>query len=227
MNRIIKWMYLTGLVRELKRQCKWGPDRRELAARMTELSASSQALGEGKQAEFNRLLAHSLQASVHILQGRGYGRDRSVDMARAAFLKNGSTLTWALFAWWLKTTPDPVADMKKRRHLAETAQKLWGERMAVSEVHAESSVALHVHDCPFASYFWDVAEPDLTPILCAYDAQWMRQVNRSRRPVRVTRAGTLADGAEHCDFTFTQTGQTAPAPQRARWESRKQTTKSA
>ena len=202
MTWFVRMMFLRGFARALRRQCKWAPTRRELAREMELLTDARHMPGGDKQAAFNLLLAQSLQAAVRLLQGRGYGRARALEMARAAFLENGSGLTQAIFAFWLRMTPDPVAQMKVRRDLADKARKLWGQGMQVEERHAPDAVSLVVTDCPFAQYFWSVSEPDLAPILCAYDARWMAQVNRSKRPVTVTRAGTLAGGAEACDFTF-------------------------
>lgn len=201
---LVKRLFLIGFARELRRQCRWAPDRRELAATMSRLRGAKHMPGADRQAVFNLFLAQSLQAAVGIFQGRGYGRARAIAMAQAALLATGSGLTRAAFSWWLRVTPDPVGDMKKRRDLSVKAQKIWGEGMDLSEVHSDDSVALHVTACPFAQYFWGVSEPDLMPVFCAYDAQWMAQVNRSRRPVRVSRSGTLAEGAERCDFTFTR-----------------------
>ena len=213
MNMFLRWAFLSGFARALKYQCKWAPNTKELEQTMATLPGAKHMPGTDRQAQFNLLLAQSLQAAVQIFQGRGYGRARSVEMARAAFLENGSGLTRAMFAWWLRVTPDPVAQMKARRDLADRARALWGEGMKVDEVHGDQTVALHVTSCPFAEYFWGVCEPDLTAVLCAYDAQWMAQVNMSPRPVRVSRSGTLAAGADHCDFTFKSAAkQTARAP---------------
>ena len=216
MQAVVKFVFLSAFARALRRQNRWAPDRRELAAAMAGLRGGSHMPGGDAPARRNLMLAQALQAAVQILQGRGFGRDRAVEMAGAAFLKTGSGLTRLFFAWWLRVTKDPVHDMKRRRDLAEKARKLWGEGMKLEEVHDGDDVALLVHDCPFAHYFWSVSEPDLTPILCAYDAQWMAQVNRSNRPVRVSRNGTLAAGAEACDFTFVRTKQPEPARAAAR-----------
>lgn len=198
------WFFVRGFVRALKRQTPLAPDRAALQRRIAAMPHVHVMPGDDRQAAFNLLLARSLSAAVSHLEDEGQPRPVAVSIARAAFLENGSGFVRVVFGTWLAATRDPVRAMQRRRDLSRKAHAMWGNGMQTQMVATENSVALQVMRCPFADYFWNMAEPDLTPILCAYDAQWMAQVNRSSRPVTASRAGTIAAGSDCCDFTFSR-----------------------
>ncbi|WP_165390236.1 L-2-amino-thiazoline-4-carboxylic acid hydrolase [Thalassococcus sp. S3] len=198
----MRFLFLSGFARALRRVTGLAPRRGDLQRRIARLPRHHAMPGGDRQADFNLLMVQSLQVAVSHLEDQGILRNDAVAMAKEAFLANGSGVTRAAFGLWLAGTRDPVAQMQKQPCLTDLTREMWGQGVEAHEVTGPDRVTLHVTRCPFADYLWNVAEPDLMPVFCAYDAQWMEQVNASRRPVTVNRSGTIATGAERCDFTF-------------------------
>ncbi|WP_339986631.1 L-2-amino-thiazoline-4-carboxylic acid hydrolase [Gymnodinialimonas ulvae] len=158
--------------------------------------------GGDAQGEVNRYLASSLLALAEVLEREhGLDRDAAVTLARAAFLANGRGLMRAATLIWLRLTPDPFAALLKLGPGPRMA-RLWGRGMEAEEVHAPGQITLRVTGCAFAAYFWNAGRSDLTPILCAYDAQWFAWINGAQQGLRARRDGTLAEGLGACTFLF-------------------------
>lgn len=164
--------------------------------------------GDDGAKRFNLTLARSLHAAVALLeQDRGMASPDAVRIAGAAFGESGTWFARAAIRLWLRLESDPFAGVSKRGP-SSVARAMWGNGMAVADKHAAGEVSLCVAACPFHDYFWNVGRTDLTPILCAWDTAWQAEVNASSKAIRVDIRGTIAGGAEVCEFAFRKTDPT-------------------
>jgi hypothetical protein len=63
-----------------------------------------------------------------------------------------------------------------------------------------------VHRCGYHEYFSSQNAPQLTPVLCAFDANWINAINPQRHGFTFTRVTTIGLGGRLCPFHFQRTG---------------------
>ncbi|WP_424973145.1 L-2-amino-thiazoline-4-carboxylic acid hydrolase [Dinoroseobacter sp. S76] len=201
MRRLMAWLWQGKFARNLSRQSGRVLRARDLRREIGYLP-QGQMPGRGGAQRFNLTLAQSLLAATGLLErDGGLPRDESVRIAGAAFARSGRWAARGATRLWLKLDPDPFAGVQARGP-AKLARALWGDGMSVEDRHGAEDVSLCVLVCPFHGYFQSVGRPDLTPVLCAWDAAWQDDVNRSAKPIRVEIRSTIARGAEICEFAF-------------------------
>ncbi|MEO0829547.1 MAG: L-2-amino-thiazoline-4-carboxylic acid hydrolase [Pseudomonadota bacterium] len=199
------WLMWRGFHRRLGVAGVPVPPYRSFAGRARRYAEQAPMPGSGEGAKVSRAVAALLHAAAEYAEEEGaLSRMHAVAAVRPAFLDTGAWLVRAGFAAWLSTVKNPVANLSRRK-LDREVQTLWGSGMETDVERHPDELVLSVKSCPFSEYFWNVARPDLTPILCAWDAQWMAQVNTSRSPVQVLRPSTIASGGASCDFRFRRT----------------------
>ena len=202
MGKMIVRLWRRGFLSALNRGGDPHISDEDLIARATSLAARRHLVADDGQTELTHALATGLHAATELLEEAGLSRREARDRAGAAFLKSGQSLARWSMRLWLWVTPDPVGHAKAGNKLAERARMAWGGGLKAHQENGPDHATLMVTECVFVDYFWDAGRSDLTPILCAWDAQWMEIVNASDRPVSVSRSGTLAQGCEACDFCF-------------------------
>jgi hypothetical protein len=200
MTDAIITLWRRGFLRALNRGGDVQIDDQALRIRAAQLGARRGFPGGGAQTAFNEALATGLHAAAELLEEAGLDRRAARDRAGAAFLQSGKGLAHWLTRAWLWTASDPVGQAQDGDRLSARARLIWGAGMRFHQENGPDHATLKVTECAFADYFWDAGRSDLTPILCAWDAQWMEIVNASDRPVSVSRSGTLAQGCDVCDF---------------------------
>lgn len=176
-------------------------DLKRVMARLPDASMP----GSDPAKRFNLALARSLQAAVvYLEEDMALSNPQALAISRVAFLTSGSWVAQTAIRIWLKLERDPFAGVEKRGP-SRLAKSMWGDGMAVKDRRAAGEVSLCVTRCPFHEYFWNAGRSDLTPILCAWDTAWQREVNTSDKPLRVEIQSTFATGGAQCEFTFKRT----------------------
>lgn len=162
----------------------------------------AQMPGTDAPAIFNKTLAKNLHAAaVFLEQNLGLPRDDARAVARQAFVATGGWVSRLGIKLWLWTERDPFAGVAKRG-ATPLAEKMWGDGMQLTEQRKDNKISLCVLSCPFCAYFQNADRPDLTPILCEWDASWIAEVETSKRSLRVVLESTLARGDAMCEFAF-------------------------
>lgn len=59
-----------------------------------------------------------------------------------------------------------------------------------------------VHRCGFHDYFRRHGAPELTPVLCAFDANWITAIDPDRHGFTFSRDTTIGLGGDRCPFHF-------------------------
>ena len=209
MTSLKVWLMWRGFHLRLVRSGVPVPPFRSFVARARFFADHAPMAGDGPGAEVSRAVAAAVHAAAELAEEEGaLMRPEAVAAIRQPLLDTGAWLVKAGFAVWLFAARDPV-DNLSHRDVDREVQALWGTGMQAETELRPDAVILRVKSCPFTEYFWNVARPDLAPLLCAWDAQWMAQVNAANRPVDVTRTRPIAAGGTSCDFQFRRTAATS------------------
>lgn len=102
---------------------------------------------------------------------------------------------------WLDQSADPfqmIVGVSKQR------EALYFGDSFVFERPREDDRAYYadVTRCLWHSFFVAEGKPELTPILCAFDENWIAAIDPERHGVRFERATTLGHGGSLCPFHF-------------------------
>ncbi len=161
-----------------------------------------------EQARMILVMCASVLAAYRTLKTRLGDSERAFEIVRGAFAKTlPGPMTWWV-RLWMWTTRDPVAYLQ-RRSLARIGERSYGKSMEFAEDQTADSASFLVTRCAFHQYFVDHGEPDLTPLVCAWDRAWMDAIDRSSRPVRTERPSTISTGGDCCRFQFIRDDQKA------------------
>jgi hypothetical protein len=175
-----------------------------IARRAAELEAAHGDLVVDDPARHNLRMSLVLVAAHELLKGR-LGADESVRVLRAAFTEPLAPMVRDATLAMLDNAPDPFAAMvamSKDREL-----HAFGAGFAFQRpVDDETEYLLDVRGC----FYHDVLErnsaTELTPILCAFDANWIDAIEPDRHGFRFDRQTTIGLGGGHCPFRFRRTG---------------------
>lgn len=201
MARLLENLWLWEFQWRLNAETEHAPTREEIIAQAERYDHIPMP-GSDRQAEFNRHIATCLLAATEWLER---SNEMTIDEARrvtqVAFVRTGSWLATSVMALWLHLDRRPFEALRKRG-LARTSQRLWGNGMTFEDQHETDRVILCVKDCPFTEFFWNAGRSDLAETVCLWDGAWMEQVNRLKKGVNVQRPATIAGGCEICAFEF-------------------------
>ncbi|ADD40282.1 L-2-amino-thiazoline-4-carboxylic acid hydrolase [Stackebrandtia nassauensis] len=101
----------------------------------------------------------------------------------------------------LDGSPDPFAVM------TELAKRVEGEQYGAQfafEHSQDDERGFHtdVHRCGYHDFFVKHDAAELTPVLCAFDANWYEAIDPERHGFRFTRSTTIGLGGRICPFHF-------------------------
>lgn len=104
----------------------------------------------------------------------------------------------------LDQAPDPllaITEASKARESSYFGPSFTFERLQ-DDPHA---YLVNVRSCLWHRFFVSFGVPELTPIFCAFDFNWMRAVDPARDGFRVERPTTLGYGHDACRFWHIRT----------------------
>lgn len=182
-----------------------GPDiaRSELAQARRRLPHYAMP-GTDAKARGNRRFAEGILALATLLEEEyGQARAGAFDLTKTAVCATGRNLSVLTMKLWLAVTPDPLSTLH-RRPPSNWVIGMCGNGISAVDTFTEDTAALQVVSCPFTDFFWNAGRADLTSILEAWDHTWMAVLNRSSRPIRVTRGAALS-GTFTLHFRRTET----------------------
>lgn len=172
-----------------------------------EIQTQQQALLEAHQdwmvdvqARANLHTSAVVLAAYRVLQGH-IPRDELLALIREAFvwplrdsIRTGTTLM-------LDHAPDPFQAMRavsKARELHFFGAGFTFERSRDDD----RAYYADVTRCLWHSFFVANGAPELTPIFCEFDTNWIEAINPARHRVQFSRATTLGNGGPLCPFHF-------------------------
>jgi hypothetical protein len=143
-----------------------------------------------------------LVAAYEILRPH-LGSEAAFEAVHAAFVEPRAPVVREGTRAMLDHAPDPYRAMvalAKTREVAAFGARFTFRHPAddYSRFHAD------VHRCFFHDVLAKHGVPELTPVLCAFDRNWIDAIDPAVHGFRFDRATTIGTGGSHCPFHFSR-----------------------
>ncbi|WP_158884684.1 L-2-amino-thiazoline-4-carboxylic acid hydrolase [Amycolatopsis anabasis] len=194
-------LLLDGFFEHLARALELPADRLgAIRRRHAELEESNAHLIVDEPARYNLKLTLALVAAYQFLRPE-LGRDKAIAAIQAAFVEPYAEDMRSGTRAMLDAAPDPftaMVDMAKSRekyafgagfefrHAADDDRRFFED----------------VHRCFYHDVLVANGAPELTPSMCAFDANWIEAIDPARHGFRFERRTTIGMGGTHCPFHF-------------------------
>jgi hypothetical protein len=149
-------------------------------------------------------------ASYRELVARGVSEERAFEMVRGAFSSIFAASAGHAVRGVLRLVPDPVATMR-RRSITPLFREVFGSLFSFEDHSTELGTVMKISRCGIYDFFLREGEPSLTRAFCAWDRNWLGELDHSSRPVATRRSLTLVTDGKPCEFHFDR-AQPVPAP---------------
>ncbi|MET8867922.1 L-2-amino-thiazoline-4-carboxylic acid hydrolase [Nonomuraea sp. NPDC004580] len=173
-----------------------------MRARQDELEAANEHLIVDEPARHNLRLTLALVAAYEVLLPR-LGREQAIDAVRAAFVEPlGDTMEQGTRAM-LDAAPDAFHAMVE---LSRSREEYAFGKGFVFERPVDDGTRYHldVRRCFYHDVLVANGAPELTPAMCAFDANWIEAIDPDRHGFRFERRTTIGTGGTHCPFHFSR-----------------------
>ncbi len=155
-----------------------------------------------KQAHMIRGACSLVLAAYRIVKDQSHDQQQAFTLVMAAFQQTYQGMGKFIMRPLLWVSRDPVKTLSSSERLRSWSQSMYGSSMGFDQAVDADGYTLIVNRCAFHQFFIDHDEPLLTPLVCAWDRNWMDVVDSANRPVRVERPTTISTGADACRFRF-------------------------
>ncbi|WP_406675334.1 L-2-amino-thiazoline-4-carboxylic acid hydrolase [Nonomuraea sp. N2-4H] len=182
---------------------EYAPLTAAMRARQDELEAANAHLIVDEPARHNLRMTLALVAAYEVLSPR-LGREEAIAAVRAAFI-------------------EPLGDSLKEgtRAMLDGAQDAFQAMVELSKSREEHAFGkgfvfarpvddgeryhVEVRRCFYHDVLLANGAPELTPVMCAFDANWIEAIAPDRHGFRFERRTTIGTGGTHCPFHFVRT----------------------
>ncbi|GAA3041948.1 L-2-amino-thiazoline-4-carboxylic acid hydrolase [Streptosporangium longisporum] len=175
-------------------------------ARQAELEEANRLLIVDEPSRYNLRMTLALVAAYEVLLPR-LGREAAVAAVRTSFVEPlGDTMKEGTRAM-LDDAPDPFRAMVELSRSRE--EYAFGKGFVFDRpVDDDERYHLDVHRCFYHDVLVANSAPELTPVMCAFDANWIEAIVPGRHGFRFDRRTTIGTGGTHCPFHFSRTRRT-------------------
>jgi len=149
-------------------------------------------------------LAVLVLSAYRVLLKAGVHYETTLLALENALLKPNSWIIKTATKTMLATTNDPMTRLVNYTK-ANIPRKYGAGFEFAMEGNHEHEFTMRVKKCLYNDYFNEMSAPELTPLFCAWDQNWIEPISPKRHRVQFERKTTLADGGESCPFTFRRT----------------------
>ncbi|MER7360367.1 L-2-amino-thiazoline-4-carboxylic acid hydrolase [Nonomuraea dietziae] len=173
-----------------------------MRARQGELEAANQHLIVDEPARHNLRMTLALVAAYEFLLPR-LGRQTAIAAVRAAFVEPlGDTMKEGTRAM-LDTAPDAFQAMVELSKSRE--EYAFGKGFVFARpVDDDKRYHVDVRRCFYHDVLVANSAPELTPVMCAFDANWIEAIAPDRHGFHFDRRTTIGTGGTHCPFHFSR-----------------------
>ncbi|UBU08643.1 L-2-amino-thiazoline-4-carboxylic acid hydrolase [Nonomuraea gerenzanensis] len=180
-----------------------------MRARQRELEAANQSMVVDEPARHNLRLTLAL-AAAHALLRPELGEQTATAVVGAAFLEPLAATMKEGTRAMLDHAPDPFRAMVELSKSRE--EHAFGTGFVFARpVDDDERYHLDVHRCFYHDVLVAGGAPELTPVMCAFDGNWIEAIEPGRHGFRFERPTTIGTGGTTCPFHFSRTGPAAPA----------------
>jgi L-2-amino-thiazoline-4-carboxylic acid hydrolase-like protein len=180
-----------------------GELRTAMRARHAELTAANASMAVDEPSRHNLRLTLAVVAAYEPLLPR-LGRDAAFEAVRAALVEPlGHVVREGTLAM-LDAAPDPFSAMVEVCKAQE--EHAYGRTFTFERpVDDDREYLLEIHRCFYHDVLTANSAAELTPALCAFDANWIEAIDPDRHGFRFERTTTIGLGGAHCPFHFIRT----------------------
>ncbi|SEG73778.1 L-2-amino-thiazoline-4-carboxylic acid hydrolase [Thermomonospora echinospora] len=174
-----------------------------MRTRHERLQAANAHLIVDEPARHNLRITLAVAAAYESLLPR-LGRDAAIDTVRAALVEPLGDAVHVGTRAMLDAAPDPFAALvavSKSREEHAFGKGFTFRRPADDD----RRYLLNIHRCFYHDVLVANSVPELTPAMCAFDANWIEAIDPDRDGFRFERVTTIGLGGTHCPFHFTRT----------------------
>ncbi|GAA4607441.1 hypothetical protein BJY16_006336 [Actinoplanes octamycinicus] len=192
-----------------------------IQVRSGRLSGDSPVPASDAPARYNRRYTAAVLAAYEVLSAAGADGTPGIPagaeltgLLTAAFVEPLGEQVASGTRAMLDAAADPFAAMVAVARQRETDD--FGAEFEFSHpVDDEHQFVAKVHRCGYHEYFRAHGTPQLTPVLCAFDANWISAIAPERHGFTFARPATIGHGAASCPFDFRRTAVVEPSVDRA------------
>ncbi|WP_194820396.1 L-2-amino-thiazoline-4-carboxylic acid hydrolase [Nocardia sp. XZ_19_385] len=175
----------------------------EMRSQLKELEAANADRIVDEPARYNLRMTLALVVAYRALRSR-LGRDEAIALVRAAFVEPLGDLVRESTLAMLDTAEDPFAAMVAVSKVRE--EQAFGAGFTFARP-ADDEHRYHVDivRCFYHEVLVAHSAPELTPVMCEFDANWIGAIDPPAHRFRFDRATTIGLGGSHCPFYFERT----------------------
>jgi L-2-amino-thiazoline-4-carboxylic acid hydrolase len=204
-------LFFECLDRDLAASGVAGADRQALQEDMhAHYNALLRAAGDvpDEPARYNQRYVTAIVAAYRALLARdlppGDGAQYLVARLTAAFVEPLAPTITEVTRAMLDAAPDPFAAMVSVARARESED--FGAAFHFEHpLDDDERFYADVHRCGYHDLLTQYGAPELTPVLCAFDANWIRAIDPDRHHFTFTRDTTIGLGGPICPFHFQRT----------------------
>ncbi|MEU1982700.1 L-2-amino-thiazoline-4-carboxylic acid hydrolase [Nocardia sp. NPDC019395] len=186
-----------------------------LHRRHVELRQSHRHLDDDGPTATNMAVAMALLAADQILRERVPDLEQRRGLLEHALVEPLADITRQATEAALDSSDDPFTAMVATTRQREAES--FGPRFVFTHpIDSDSEFISDVQHCFFHELLVGHGAGYLTPILCAFDANWMDGVTPARHGFTVDRVSTIGTGGRSCPFRFRRTSRDSIPPMSAR-----------
>ncbi|QIS12044.1 L-2-amino-thiazoline-4-carboxylic acid hydrolase [Nocardia arthritidis] len=172
----------------------------EMRARHAELTAANAHLVIDEPSRWNAAMALALVAAHEYLVPR-LGCAESIAAVQVAFVEPLGDQVRAATRQLLDAAPDPFAAMVELTRARE--RDAFGPTFTFDHpADDERSYHCDVVRCFYHEVLVANSAPELTTVMCEFDANWIGAIDPAVDGFRFERATTIGRGGTHCPFNF-------------------------
>ncbi|MFI7128956.1 L-2-amino-thiazoline-4-carboxylic acid hydrolase [Nonomuraea sp. NPDC050153] len=173
-----------------------------MRARHEELEAANRHRIVDEPARHNLRMTLALVAAYELLLPR-LGRAATIEAVRVAFVEPLGEATRHGTRAMLDTAPDPFLAMVAVSRSRE--EHAFGKGFVFERpVDDDQRYHVDVRRCFYHDVLVANGAPELTPVMCAFDANWIEAIEPDRHGFGFERRTTIGLGGTHCPFHFTR-----------------------
>jgi hypothetical protein len=191
------------------------PLRREIVDRVRDRQHALYAAGSAdlpdEPARYNRRYTTAVLAAYRVLTAAAADEPNVptgpplLSMLTRAFVEPLAAAVAAGTRALLDAAADPFATMVAVARARER-EDFGAEFVFVHPADDGERFFADVHRCGYHEYLRAQGAPELTPVLCAFDANWISAIDPHRHGFAFTRTTTIGTGGPFCPFHFHRTG---------------------
>ncbi|MBP2193448.1 L-2-amino-thiazoline-4-carboxylic acid hydrolase [Nocardia goodfellowii] len=175
----------------------------EMRSGLTELEAANADRVVDEPARYNLRMTLALVVAYRALRPR-LGRDEAIARVRAAFVEPLGDIVRDSTLAMLDSAEDPFAAMVAVSKVRE--EQAFGAGFTLARpIDDEHRYHVDIVRCFYHDVLRAHSAPELTPVMCEFDANWIGAIDPPTHRFRFDRATTIGLGGSHCPFYFERT----------------------